>query len=411
MSGPQFVHIQTWSNKANKAGRNIEFVINELERVPECATHVEAPLPPRPLFGDPTCFAEEHKAHVAARSTWATMADGSQRQRAIRSDRHTMASIVVSYPVPRSVIVTDKQKEALAIWEKRNLAWLQKKYGTQLRMVAAHDDETHPHLHAWLLPDDPGADATTLHPGKVAKKAVEAEAKAKGMAPRQAVKLGNRALKEAMVLWQDDYYAEVSAPLGLTRTGPKRRRLSREQWKAEKVTAHAHAATMAQAAASDAASKQMSAEAREERAEARRLLLAAKEQRAMLFQREADLAKRERSLGLEREAIVRDQALIKREQDQIAYEISQLDAGRDELAQKRGKLDQGTAAVQEIYLRVKYMASIIADIIGHALPKRLIDGLAEIEASVEQYRLAHSALDDPFTNSSEFGAESLGPDL
>jgi len=168
------------------------------------------------------------------------MPDGSVKSRSIRTDRHTMASIVMSYPVPRSAIITGEAKAKLAAWEARNLKWLWEKYGSQLRVVLAHDDETQPHLHAWLLPDDPGADATTLHPGKVAKKAIEVQAKADGEENRVAVKLGNQALRAAMTLWQDEYHAAVGVPEGLTRSGPRRRRLTRAQWQAEKAAAQAH---------------------------------------------------------------------------------------------------------------------------------------------------------------------------
>jgi hypothetical protein len=252
MSGPQFAHIQTWSRKPNAAGQSIEHVVAEANRDPEFSTHVENPAPPRVLLGNPATFAADHVAHVAARSTTVIMADGSQKSRAIRNDRHTMASIVMSYPVPRSAIVTDEAKAKLAAWEQRNLDWLREKYGDQLRVVLAHDDETQPHLHAWLLPDDPGADATTLHPGKVAKKEVEATAKADGVENREAVKLGNRALKAAMTIWQDEYHAAVGVPEGLTRSGPKRRRLSREQWQAEKATAKAHKTALERAEAAQA---------------------------------------------------------------------------------------------------------------------------------------------------------------
>lgn len=252
MSGPQFVHLQTWSRKPNKAGQSVDQVIDEATRDPEFSTHVENPAPVRPLYGDPSTFKADHAAHVAARSTVAVLKDGSEKRRSIRTDRHTMASIVMSYPVPRSAITTDEAREKLVAWEKRNLDWLQEKYGAQLRVVLAHDDESHPHLHAWLLPDNDDADATMLHPGKVAKKEVEAGCKQDGMQPREAVKLGNRALKEAMTAWQDEYHQLVGVPEGLTRSGPKRRRLSREQWKAEKATAKAMQLAMERAEAAEA---------------------------------------------------------------------------------------------------------------------------------------------------------------
>ena len=247
MSGPQFVHVQTWSRKANPAGQSIAQIIAEATRDPEYSGHVEDPAPPRVLLGDPSTFQAEHDAHVAARATVVRLKDGSERFRSIRKDRHTMATVVMSYPVPRAAITTAEDQSALERWERRNLAWLRDRYGDQLRVVLAHDDEEHPHIHAWLLPDDPGADATILHPGKVAKRRVQGEEKAAGTPPREAVKAANRALREAMTLFQDEYYHAVGAPEGLTRTGPRRRRLTRQQWKAEKAAAAATAASLERA--------------------------------------------------------------------------------------------------------------------------------------------------------------------
>jgi hypothetical protein len=251
MPGPQFVHIQTWSRKPNPAGQSVAQIIGEATRDPEYSGHVDDPAPPRVLLGDPSTFQADHDAHVAARATVVRLKDGSERVRSIRKDRHTLATVVMSYPVPRAAITTAEDRAALERWERRNLAWLQERYGDQLRVVLGHDDEEHPHLHAWLLPDDPGADATTLHPGKVAKKRVEEEEKASGTPPREAVKAANRALREAMTSFQDEYYHAVGAPEGLTRTGPRRRRLTRQQWKAEKAAAAATADSLDRASQAD----------------------------------------------------------------------------------------------------------------------------------------------------------------
>lgn len=350
MSGPQFAHIQTWSRKPNKAGQSIDHVIAEANRDPEFSMHVENPAPPRVLLGNPATFAADHAAHVAARSTIAIMADGSQKSRAIRTDRHTMASIVMSYPVPRSAIVSDEAKAKLAAWEKRNMDWLRETYGGQLRVALAHDDEAQPHLHAWLLPDDPGADATTLHPGKVAKKEVEARAKAENVENREAVKLGNRALKAAMTVWQDEYYAAVGVPEGLTRSGPKRRRLSREQWQAEKATAKAHKSALeraeeAQASADAADLHVIAAEARVGEIDARDTATA--EKAHTLGKVHGSVMRREKQLEAREEAVsAREKAAEAKERESWVQATQIIEAAHTEAEKVAGEAEHLRAETQ-----------------------------------------------------------------
>jgi hypothetical protein len=384
MSGPQFAHIQTWSRKPNKAGQSIDHVIAEANRDPEFSMHVENPAPPRVLLGNPATFAADHAAHVAARSTIAIMADGSQKSRAIRTDRHTMASIVMSYPVPRSAIVTDEAKAKLAAWEQRNLDWLRTKYGGQLRVALAHDDENHPHLHAWLLPDDPGADATTLHPGKIAKKEVEARAKAENVENQEAVKLGNRALKAAMTVWQDEYHAAVGVPEGLTRSGPKRRRLSREQWQAEKATAKAHKTALERAeaaqASADAADLHVSAaEARVGEIEARDT--ATTEKAHTLEKVNGSVMRREKQVEAREEAVsARERAAEAKELQSWAQATQIIEAAHTEAEkvaevahEERRKISQFMARVRDVVVRIG--SALGLDLIG----KDLMRDLASIE--------------------------------
>lgn len=360
MPGPQFAHIQTFSSKRNKGGQSIAQIIGEATRDPEYSTHVEDPKPPRILLGDPATFAADHAAHVTARSTRVLMADGTEKTRAIRSDRHTMASIVMSYPVPYSAIKTDEDRAALARWEKRNLDWLREKYGDQVKVVLAHDDETQPHIHAWILPDDPDADATKLHPGKQAKKMVEAQAKADGLEPREAVKLGNRALKETMTGWQDEYHAAVGVPEGLTRSGPKRRRLSREQWKAEKATAVANAAALERAEVANAQAEEIEEKSQNVRDDIRKLRkvdgllkdrdasLSVKETAAMGIEDRAKIAAAEIVQGAQIEAkAIRDEA------EGLRSEVM-VDAMRmsDEMHQQRKRLSTITKMVRAVVVKI-----------------------------------------------------------
>lgn len=237
-----FVHCQTYARKPNRAGQCVAQVIGEGLRSGDYHPHVADPKPPVPVFGDLGGFQQMHDAHVDARLTCA-MKNGKSSMRAIRTDRHTLFTLVASYPVP--TVAVEGSLEALTRFERwvdLTVAWVREQYGDQLKAVFAHIDERFPHLHFWCLPDDPSADATLLHPGKVAKKKVEARLKHEGAPPREAVAAGNRALKAAMRAWQDSYHRAVGVPLGMRRNGPKRRRLSRAQWSAEQAMLDHHRA-------------------------------------------------------------------------------------------------------------------------------------------------------------------------
>lgn len=253
MPGPLFIHVQTYSRKLNQAGNAVDQVIGEGIRNPEFSVHVEDPKPPRVFLGDPSTFKAEHDAHVKSKAT-RVMVKGVEKSRAIRNDRHTLATIIASYPLTQDQIDEGGNESAdhHKAWEQDTIAFVQTKYGAQLKVVFAHDDEAHPHLHFWLLPDNPDADAKMLHPGKIAKTEVEAAAKSEGITPRDAVRLGNAALKVAMRGFLDSYFHEVAEPLGMLRDGPKRRRESRAQYKSRLAEATRCAASFDRAKQSEA---------------------------------------------------------------------------------------------------------------------------------------------------------------
>jgi hypothetical protein len=235
-----FLHCQSFSRKPNAVGQCVAQVICEGLRSGEYHPHVETPKPPIPVFGDPGEFQQLHDNHVAKRKTCATK-NGRVSERSIRADRHTLFTIVASYPMPTDAVEASPDEiERFNRWANLTVDWVRERYGNQLKVALAHTDEKHPHLHFWLLPDDPSADATLLHPGKVAKREIEARLKSEGTPPREAVAAGNRALKSAMREWQDSYHRAVGAPLGMRRDGPKRRRLSRGQFQAEQAMLDHH---------------------------------------------------------------------------------------------------------------------------------------------------------------------------
>lgn len=327
MPGPIFLHCQTFSRKPSPAGNSLDQVIGEALRDPQFSVHVASPQPPRILLGNPATFRAEHDAHVAARTTEVHTARGIVRRR-IRMDRHTLATIVASYPQTVAQIRARGEKAAAhyEAWERATCAWVRGRYGNQLRVVIAHADEEYPHLHFWLLSDDPGADGTTLHAGKVAKRVAEAKAKAAGLEPRAAVKAGNAALKVAMRGWLDAYHREVGVPLGLTRDGPKRRRLSRAQWRSELAKAEQEMARRQQARL-DAVARQNDRKQLEETKAVLSGQMREVEQQKVRNEREADRLDQERlSSRLERQFQTMKWLEIDSKELELGNKLRQVDA-------------------------------------------------------------------------------------
>lgn len=240
MSGPQFIHLQSFSRKPNKAGQSVDQVLREAARAPEYSLHVPDPQPaPRVVFGHTPQEVEVfHATMTDLGSTEVRRADGTTARKGIRKDRHTLLTAVASHPMLTEQLMDGEVRPDYDRWVEHNVAWLQKMFGDRLVSVIEHTDEPHPHLHAFILPfDDPACEARLLNPAWVAKCKAEAAARSNGSSDKEAVKTGNAAYKAKGRELQDDYHAAVSVPCGLTRTGPRRRRLSRLQWRAEKEAA------------------------------------------------------------------------------------------------------------------------------------------------------------------------------
>ena len=224
MSGFQFVHLETYSRKTDPKGRSVSYVLDEAERRPDACLHVEAPLPPELIEGIPL---DQLRAIHDAQAEAARATDSKGKQKKVRVDQHTLATVIASHP--------GGTPEQVAKWESLTVSWLRKTYGERLVSVVRHTDEGHPHLHAYLLPNDLAMRARAMHPGVEAKAAVKAEAALAGDDAKTSNAKGDRAYKAAMRSWQDDYWHDVGLPSGLARIGPGGRRLTRPEWHAEKA--------------------------------------------------------------------------------------------------------------------------------------------------------------------------------
>ena len=203
----QFIHAdiyaRTASTNAKSASKyNYKDILGEATRLPEHSQHVKNPKPPKFLLGD-----EDALAKMSERIEYNAANYKDKIGRKMRADAPVLLAGVVSFP--QEVVEADPilyQK-----WASLNLEYLQNKYGDNLRAVVEHTDEEYPHLHFYVQ-SDTEVNAKMIHDGYKAGKDY----------------------KRACQKWQDEYYEAVAVKCGMARLGPKRRRLNRAEWHAEK---------------------------------------------------------------------------------------------------------------------------------------------------------------------------------
>ncbi|MEZ2224539.1 hypothetical protein [Rhizobium sp. RCC_161_2] len=243
--GYQFIHLESFARKPDAKGRGTDFIFSEANRKPEASVHVRNPLPPVVVFG--VGIEDVQQMHDAAAAA-ATIAVKGGHVRKVARDKKTLQTVVASYPTTMAEIRDDPAKRKRAEeWEKRTISWLRSQYGDDLKSIIRHEDEEYFHIHAYVVPvDEPGMSALKHHPGVTAKRAIMDSGK-DDEDKKALSKRADAAYKAAMRQWQDSYHEAVAIPCGLTRLGPQRRRLTREEWKREQVQASALQTTLERA--------------------------------------------------------------------------------------------------------------------------------------------------------------------
>lgn len=221
MEGYQFIHLEAYSRVSSKKNKrqSARNVINEAIRVTEASTHISNIKPPALVFGN-----SPEKALELAEKQAELAKDNIGRK--FRKDGLILAAGVASYPARTDEISFDN--EDLQRWLKLTIRFLSKKYGEQLKSIVVHSDEPYWHCHFYLVPNldvNNHLDIGLVHDGISARNAFST----------QSAKIKMKAYSDAMRAFQDDYYSSVSTHCGLTRDGPRRRRLTRKEWKIEQA--------------------------------------------------------------------------------------------------------------------------------------------------------------------------------
>ncbi len=198
---------KTRSDKPQKIW-SISDLLDEACRVPEACKHVVSPQEPQWLIGS----REAVEGRATAWHAQAKKADGKSRY---QQTSPAVAAIVISL-----------NRDLMEHWEAYRgqvLSHFLSEYGGRVVGAVNHDDEAHPHLHVYVVPKD-GEEFGVVHPGYGASRL------ARRLMPANAEKQGRvkwKAWNDAMMAWLDRLHAATSAPVGLERFGPRRRRLER----------------------------------------------------------------------------------------------------------------------------------------------------------------------------------------
>ncbi len=245
--GFQFVHMESFSRKGDGKGRTTRFVFAEARRDPAASVHVAHPQPPVVVYG--LDVVEVEALHDAAADAARTLPkDGKPRK--LRQDHKTLHTVISSHPYTMDEIRDDPEKRAeVEVWEKRTIDWLRSQYRDDLKSVVRHEDESHYHIHAYIVPDaDTEMRALRHHPGVTAKRDAMAVGPTDAEDLKALSKRGDAAYKGAMQAWQESYHEVVGIPCGLARLGPRRRNLPRGDWQRETAQAKALQAALNRAA-------------------------------------------------------------------------------------------------------------------------------------------------------------------
>jgi hypothetical protein len=141
----------------------------------------------------------------------------------IRKDGQLLGGSVASIPLEPSL--ENLQKPEVKQWIKDAHIFFKNEFGDSYKSLVLHLDESKIHIHAYHLAplnaEDNSVDIDVIHPGYKAQRSVNKKA------GRTAKKI---AYNTAMRAFQDRYFCQVGLPNGQLRLGPKRLRLTRNEW-------------------------------------------------------------------------------------------------------------------------------------------------------------------------------------
>ncbi|MDO6426112.1 plasmid recombination protein [Thalassotalea sp. 1_MG-2023] len=216
----QFLHMESYALKKRKNSKRptAEAVARECQRTEHSYPHIQKPEKPELLYGIKPLEALD-RLHGLIKNCKDPLG------RKIRSDAQIVSFGIASIKVestPENWELPEVKK-----WLEDTENFLRQRFGDSFVSLVKHSDERFCHVHFCIMPrlnDDGKLDLNSFHPGLAAQRAIKSNSKSKK----------DFAYKEAMRELQDQYFEDVGLKNGQLRHGPRRRRLTRHEWYAQK---------------------------------------------------------------------------------------------------------------------------------------------------------------------------------
>lgn len=204
--GAQFFRIEAFPFQ------RVAAVLAEAGREPAYCRHVDKPDHPMWVVGSAARVEGSIQSFMQTPATY-LQPKGRKASRKRRRDARCLIGGVCSWPTAMADIrrlgrldrnASELELRRIREWMEKTRDWLRRKWSDNLAAVLIHADESHFHLHFFLV-----GDANRLHPGLAAEwrngKRIESR------------KEKMTAYKTAMAQLLDEYHAEVGASCGLSR--------------------------------------------------------------------------------------------------------------------------------------------------------------------------------------------------
>jgi hypothetical protein len=182
----------------------IQGILNEATRVPDACKHVDGPKPPRWILGNRELIEAAVEDYRANDKQIVHMKDGTTRERKRRVDACCLVAGMASHPLTVKEL-NAANSGGVKSWMDETVKHLKKRFGKRLKGVCLHLDESHPHLHFFVV-----GDAQRLHPGMQN----EIRGNTRIADPDERMTAHKAGLKK----WLDEYHQEVASKFGLERT-------------------------------------------------------------------------------------------------------------------------------------------------------------------------------------------------